>query len=384
MLASTFPARDGDGTPPFVRDLARYQARHFDTLVLVPRVPGGAAVEEVSPTLRIERFAYFPRAWETLADGAILDNVRARPVRAVQVPAFLGAEARAVRAAVRRFRPDAIHVHWLLPQGVVALAAARGVPTVVTTLGGDVYALRDPFSRALKRAVLARVDAVTAMTPDMHRRLLDLGAPPERTHVIPVGADVESVRRLAAGIDPRPGRILFAGRLVEKKGASVLLEALRRLPPGLEWSLDVAGDGPLRASLEAEAEGLAVRFLGRRTRAELARDMAGAAVVVVPSVPAASGDQDGLPVVLMEAMSLGRCAIGSRIPGLADAIEDGVSGLLAAPGDPGALAGALERALADPALCERLGEAARRRSADFSVEATGERFVALLREAAER
>ena len=121
--------------------------------------------------------------------------------------------------------------------------------------------------------------------------------------MLPMGADVDGVRRAGVGVVREPGRLLFVGRLVEKKGLAVLLEALRTLPGA--WSLDVAGDGPLRAELERRAEGLPVRFLGQTSTSDLARAYAACEVLVAPSVPAASGDQDGLPVALLEAMSAG-------------------------------------------------------------------------------
>lgn len=382
MLASTFPAGPDDGTPAFVRDLAAYQAAEFETLVLVPRVPGSARWERVGP-LTVQRFRYFPRRWEDLAAGAILENLRSRRSRWLQVLPFVLAEAWALHRAVRRHRPDVLHLHWLLPQGVAALLAGRRVPWLVTTLGGDVYALSDPVSRRLKRAVLRRAAAVTAMNADMSARLVALGAPAAATHVLPMGADVEAVRAGGDGVGRVPGRILVVGRLVEKKGLAVLLDALRRVDvPG--WSLEVVGDGPLRDGLERAAAGLPVTFRGALPRRELAAAYARSEIVVVPSVQAASGDQDGLPVALLEAMAAGCAVVGSRIAGIDAAVLDGDSGLLVPPGDPAALAATLAELLADPDRRAKLGAAARARSDDFSVAAVGYRYCQLLREVAGR
>ena len=381
VLASTFPAAADDGTPAFVRDLAAHEATEFDTVVLVPRVRGAARRElpAAAGAMVVERFRYFPRRWEDLADGAILENLRRRRSRWLQVVPFVVAEAWALRRAVRRHRPDVLHVHWIVPQGVAALLGARRVPWLVTTLGGDVYALKDPVSSRLKRAVLRRAGAVTAMNTDMAARLVRQGAPAHSTHVLPMGADVDTVRAGGAGVERIPGRIVFVGRMVEKKGLAVLLEALRRVEvPG--WSLEVVGDGPLRASLEAAAAGLPVTFHGSLPRRELAKAYARSEVVAVPSVAAASGDQDGLPVALLEAMAAGCAVVGSRIAGIDAAVVDGESGVLVPPGDPAALAGALADLLADPDRRAKLGFAARARADDFSVASIGDRYCALLRE----
>jgi glycosyltransferase involved in cell wall biosynthesis len=380
VLASTYPGAADDGTPAFVRDLAVAESADFDTVVLVPRVPG-AARREVADGIAVERFRYFPRRWEDLADGAILENLRRRPSRWLQVLPFVLAESWALRRAVRRHRPDVLHVHWIVPQGIAALLAARDVPWLVTTLGGDVYALSDPVSARLKRAVLRRSGAVTAMNADMTARLVAQGAPAGHTHVLPMGADVTAVRAAGAGVTRAPGRILFVGRLVEKKGLAVLLDALRRVrTPG--WSLEVVGDGPLRPALEAAAAGLPVTFRGALPRTELARAYARSEVVAVPSVAAASGDQDGLPVALLEAMAAGCAVVGSRIAGIDAAVLDGDSGLLVPPGDAAALAATLDDLLGDPEKRAKLGAAARARSEEFSVAEVGARYRALLREVA--
>ncbi len=377
VVASTYPAAADDGTPGFVRDIALVEAEEFDTLVLVPRVPGAGHREERSGDLTVQRFRYFPRRWEDLADGAILENLRSRKSRWLQLLPFVLAEALALRRAVRTYRPDVLHVHWILPQGAAALLAARKVPWLVTTLGGDVYALSDPISDRLKRAVLRRARAVTAMNSDMTGRLIDQGAPPEATHVLPMGADVEAIRVAAAGEQQVPGRIMFAGRLVEKKGVAVLLDALRRLP-ATGWTLDIVGDGQLRAELTRLADGLPVTFRGQLSRAELARSYARAEIAVVPSVAAASGDQDGLPVTLLEAMAVGCAVVASRLAGIDAAVVHGESGLLVPPGDAEALAATLEALLADPDRRAKLGAAARSRAEEFSVAGFGARYRRLL------
>ena len=376
VLASTYPARAGDGTPQFVRDLATVEALSYQTTVLVPSVPGGAR-REVDGTLEVRRFRYFPRRWEDLADGAILENLRSRKSRWAQVlPLFL-AEVLAIRREVREVKPDVIQVHWLIPQGLAALIAAPKVPKLVTVHGGDIYGLRDRVSRRLFRAILKNADAVTTMNTDMRDRLVELGADAATTVVLSMGADVTAIRPLAAAAERGTGRILFVGRLVEKKGVSVLLEALRLLED-TGYDLHIAGDGPLRSQLTSDASGLRVTFLGVLGREALAAEFGAASIAVFPSVAAVTGDQDGLPVALLEAMSLGCAVVASDLPGLRDAVEDGRSGLLTTPGSAEELAASLGRLLRDPELCDQLGRAAAIRAESLSVDAIGGRYVALL------
>ena len=382
ILASTFPAREGDGTPSFVRDLAVGLADRFAPLVLVPAVPGGAAEEE-GDGIRVRRYRFFPRRWEDLAAGAILENVRSRTSRLIQVPFFMAAQFFAVRRAVRRERPAVLHAHWIIPQGLVARWAAPRVPLVVTTLGGDLYALGDPVSRALKRSVLKRAKAVTVMNADMRERAIALGANPDTTHVMPMGAQVAQFADAAAGRATRtadagsPVQLLAVGRLVEKKGFHLLIEALAGVDPAT-WSLTIVGDGPERAALEAAAGRLPVDFVGQLTREALTRADAEADVAVFPSVRAASGDQDGLPVALLEAMASGCAVVVSDLPGLDEAVEPGVSGLSVPSGDVAALREALATIIGDPALRATLGADAAERAQSFDVAAVADGYARVL------
>lgn len=391
VVATTYPARPGDGTPAFVADLCGELALEFDVTVVVPSVPGAPA-REVSPdgSLTVVRHRYFPRRWESVADGAILENVRAKRVRLLQVPFLLASQWLAVRRASRAVRPDVIHAHWIIPAGASVRGLARRAPLVVTTLGGDLYALRGALPTRLKRRVVAAARVVTVMNADMAAQARALGATDVR--VMPMGARFGAVGAAAAASQsaeavatevPGPSsgtaplRLLAVGRLVEKKGFDVLLAALRGIP---DAALTVVGDGPSRAELEAAAAGLPVTFAGQLGRAELDTALLAADVAVFPSRRAASGDQDGLPVALLEAMGAGLAVVVSDLPGLNEAVTNNETGVVVPPDDPAALAGALARLAAEPELRARLGAAARERAQQYSVEAVGAGYRALLDE----
>ena len=349
-------------------------------MVVVPRVPGGSA-REVDGMMVVERFRYFPSRWEDLADGAIIENLRARPSRWLQVLPFMICEGLAIRRAVRKFAPDALHVHWIIPQGILALLVARRIPMLVTTLGGDLYALNSAPLRWLKSRVVTHARHVTVMNQEMKERVEALGAAPDSVTVLPMGADLEAIRlveRLPLGHDD-PLRLLFVGRLVEKKGLTVLLEALRRLSP-MPVRLTVVGDGPLRALLEQQAVGLPVQFVGQLGRALLAEQYACHDVVIAPSLVAGSGDKDGLPVALVEAMGAGCAVIASDLPGLNEIVVDGLNGLLVRSGAADELAAAIAGLAADHERVVAFGAGARRAADELSIDSVAQRYRALLRD----
>ncbi|WP_082104672.1 glycosyltransferase [Demequina soli] len=377
VLTSTLPAREGDGTPAFVADLARELGREFEVRILTPAVPGGAPRERLGENVEAIRYRYFPSRWEDLADGAMLENVRARRSRMLQVPFLMGSMAVALRRELREFRPDAIHAHWIIPQGIVARTFAGAVPTVVTTLGGDLYALDGSLARAQKSRVVRAASAITVMNEDMRARVVGLGGDPSTTHVIPMGARFTALSRDDRQVSKpatwrHPVHLLAVGRLVEKKGFDVLLEALRRSRARID--LTIVGDGPERARLEGLAEGLPVTFRGQLRREELDDELAHAGIAVFPSRRASTGDQDGLPVAMLEAMGAGCAVVASDLPGLNEAIEPGHSGVLVPEGDADALARTLEVLAEDQELRAALGAAARERARAYSVEAVGEGY----------
>ena len=386
VLASTYPATPGDGTPSFVRDLAVGLADRFAPRLLVPAVPEGEPFEEADG-VHVARYRFFPRRWEDVAQGAILENVRSRKSRLIQLPFLVASQWFAVRREVRTHRPDVIHAHWIIPQGLVARFAAPRIPLMVTTLGGDLYALNDPVSKALKRSVLRHASVVTVMNEDMRSRAIALGADAAATHVLPMGAQVAQFAGAAAGrasrtpADGTPVRLLAVGRLVEKKGFHLLVEALASIDPST-WQLTIVGDGPERRSLEAASANLPVAFVGQLSREALTRADAEADIAVFPSVRAASGDQDGLPVALLEAMASGCAVVVSDLPGLDEAVEPGVSGLSAPSGNVAALAAALSTLIGDAALRAALGAGAAQRAQSFDVAAVANAYAALLASAA--
>jgi colanic acid/amylovoran biosynthesis glycosyltransferase len=192
--------------------------------------------------------------------------------------------------------------------------------------------------------------------------------------VIRCGVDTRVFSPPVARPADGPLQIVCIGTLHEVKGQTHLIEACRLLrEAGLRFTCRLVGEGPDREALETRiaAAGLSrqVELVGARTRPEIATMLRDADVLVLPSVPTSRGQREGLPVVLMEAMSAGLPVVASGISGIPELVEDGVTGLLVPPGQPVAIAAAVERLGHDPTLRRRLGAAARERVlADFDVD----------------
>ena len=199
-----------------------------------------------------------------------------------------------------------------------------------------------------------------------------------RVALIPHGVDIGRFQSVAPDATNGRVNVLAVGRLVEKKGFPVLVEAAalaRRL-----LAVSIVGDGPMRDALAAQidAAGVAdrVTLAGSMTHSDLPQAYANAHIVAVPSIVSAAGDRDGLPNVVLEAMAMGRPVVASDVGAVAAAVQTDATGILVAPGDAVALAAALDRLASNAGLREHLGAGGRRRvERDYELSACTARLI---------
>lgn len=287
---------------------------------------------------------------------------------------------RRVRRELAAFGPDVVHVHepFAPSTGLWALLASPA-PLVATFHSGAeparLYDALAPVLRRLARRLAVRI-AVSETAAAVARRRLGDGY-----EVIPNGVDVERFAR-AEPADLGPGRkLLFVGRLDERKGFRLAVEAFRRLAPERpDLRLVVAGEGPARRAVDGLPEELRARvvLLGAVPNRDLPRIHAACDAFVAPNT---GGESFG--IVLVEAMAAGLPVVASAIPGFDEVVRDGLDGLLVRPGRVGPLVAALERVLDDPALAERLRDGGRERARAFSWEVVLPRLEAAYRRALE-
>ncbi|MDA0218379.1 MAG: glycosyltransferase family 4 protein [Proteobacteria bacterium] len=265
-----------------------------------------------------------------------------------------------------------LHAHFLHTPASVARYAAlmTGLPWSGSAHAKDIYTSPD-WELAEKLADCRWLVTCTAANRDHLARL----APPGRVGLVYHGLDLARwpaapERPPRDGSAPGDPVILVAvGRAVEKKGLDDLVAALALLPAHLSWRLVHIGGGPLKEALQRQAAqaGLAARisWLGARPQEEVLEAYRSADLFCLAPRIAGDGDRDGLPNVLMEAQSQGLAAVATRVSAVPELIAHGVNGLLVAPGDPPALAEALEALIRDPGRRAAMGAAgeARVRSA---------------------
>ena len=276
-----------------------------------------------------------------------------------------------------------LHAHFLhTPASVTRYAAMlKGLAWTGSAHAKDIWTTPEWE----KREKLASCEWLVTCTAANEAHLSAL-APAGRVELVYHGLDlsrfsfVEKNKIENKGENPaQPVNILSIGRLVEKKGTDLLLDALALLPRELHWRLLHAGGGPLKSRLErrARALGLAdrIEWRGALAQGDILALYRSADLFALASRVASDGDRDGLPNVLAEAQSQGLACVATSVSAIPELIEDGKTGLLVPPESPKELARALEALIRDPALRQRLGDAGRLRvNSRFGLEANLQRL----------
>lgn len=293
----------------------------------------------------------------------------------------------ALQRRLSALQPTLLHAHFGGCASVsLPIAEALDLPFVVTFHGLDATrSSRDRlrqtsltphlYQRRLGR-LKKRVDLFLTVTAFMRNVLISQGFPQDRIRVHRLGIDTSRFRP-----DPAIRRqpvVLFVGRLVEKKGARFLIEAMSRVQqqnPDVE--LVIIGDGPLRSRLESLAFARLKRFhfMGRQPSHVVREWMNRARVFCVPSIRADSGDTEGCGIVFLEAQAMGTPVVATRTGGIPEAVADGRTGILVPERETEALAHAITRLLLEDAMWTRFsGQGIERIGADFEMGRQGERL----------
>lgn len=381
MLAvtSSYPLGPGDGNAPFVREIAQGMARQgAEVHVVLPEHPRLEwSGNDAQVTLHAFRSSLAPASSNAVwgYGQSLSSDRRLRPAALLAAPFVLVSGFLKMLEVVRRTKPDLIHAHWLLPNGLLASVVSRrtGVPFSVSVHGSDVHMISsNPVVSRIGRWVAKRAESITVCSSDLKRRLQAADVPASYLTVVPYGVDVEHFSP-ANDASARPTDVPddsfligAVGRLVEKKGFIHLVEAMAKLPD--DSYLVIVGDGAEMGTLRDRAEDLGIAdrviFLGQQKRDEVRDLLRAIDVLAVPSVIDKSGNVDGLPNVLLEGLASGCAVVASRIAGIPDVVIDGTNGILVDSGSVNDLADALADLRAKPDMRVRLGNEARRRGVE--------------------
>jgi phosphatidylinositol alpha-1,6-mannosyltransferase len=379
---TAFPRNESDVIAPWlVEMLARMRARGVEVEVLTSSYKGMG--DQVTRGIPVHRFRYFPARWENLThEETAPDRMRKSLLYRVMPAFYVAAGMAAAWRLARKGRYDIVHVHWPMPHALFGWSAQRaaGSRVVATFYSVEVRWISRgiPALKAFLKWTIRFPDRAVAISSTTAAEIRTVANVP--VDVIPYTIALPPAAPAKA--PPGETRLLFVGRLVERKGVDVLLRALASLGDLPMVRLIVVGDGPEMHKLAAMAGELGVagrvEFVGRASDERLRQEYARASMFVLPAIVDARGDTEGLGVVLLEAMNSRVPVIASDAGGIVDIVEREKTGLLVPPGDASALAGAIRRLASDHEKARALGEAGYRRLVErFSWDSIVDRWLAI-------
>jgi glycosyltransferase involved in cell wall biosynthesis len=282
------------------------------------------------------------------------------------------------KAEVRRLAAEnaqLFHAHFgTVAVDVWPLARALNLPMIVTLHGYDINIHREWWEaghggfrrRRYPKQLLAlarepRVHFI-AVSEAVRQSAIEFGIAAEKISVCYIGVDTQRFKPGSQPIAHRPRRVLFVGRLVEKKGATHLIEAFASVTRALpDAELVIVGDGPLRSQLDEQAHTIPahISFLGALNSDQVKLQMDQARVFCLPSITANNGDAEGLPIVILEAQACGLPVVTSARGAVGEAVVKGESGFTFPERDSKRLARLLTSLLTDDALAETYSHSTR-------------------------
>ena len=357
VLASTYPRWENDHEPGFVHELCKRLTQQFHVIALVPDAVN-ADPNGFLDGVQVIRYKYAPKKLQSLVNnGGIVNNLKAFWWKWLLVPSFLIGQYFAVRKILDTQKVDVIHAHWLIPQGWIASRFSKqfNLPYIVTSHGGDLFGLQGSMLTKIKKQVAEDATAMTVVSQAMQDYLSQMCIRPQHLDVIPMGVDLQHRFIPNPNIKRYHNELLFVGRLVPKKGLNFLLDALAILVnEHPELRLNIVGFGPEESALKQQVArlnlGKNVNFLGARSQDQLPQMYQQATLFVAPFVRADNGDQEGLPVALMEAIGCGCPAVVGHVVGIEDLLGEDIQHIAVHPHNSQELVSAISKTLNEPTL----------------------------------
>lgn len=339
ILTTSFPRWPGDYMGIFVFEAARALQRRGHQVKVIAIHSPGSKTRETWDGMEIIRTQYLPEKWELLQSqgGGLPEVWKSRPWARLQVLPFMLAHFINILVSTRGW--DMLHANWTLSGSMAwAVHLLTGKPYVVTVQGSDIFkAPRLPLVAGITRTVLRGAKKVLALSESLSGAVVALGVDPEMVEVVPNGVNTQ--RFLPALSADRADQVLFVGSLIERKGVRYLLEAFASLHQcRLSTRLVLVGEGSQRDEYEEKARVLGIAsnvlFTGSQTQEQVSAWMQSSRLFVLPSI------EEGLGVVLLEALACGTPIVATRVGGIPDVVVADV-GRLVPPADPEQLKAAM-------------------------------------------
>lgn len=359
VISSVYPTTSDGNHGAFIREAVlqmRSLGIHFT--IFTPAYEGSQTHN--LDNIEIYRFRYFFKRFENLVRDGAPTKLQKQPLYILVALLYILLGAWQLFWLCKKLKPDLLHVNWPFPHGLMAYPVNKllGIPMLFSFHGAELLlAKKFNFVGSILRWQIPMAKGVTANSSFTQALIQKLYS--GEVTVIPYGLTIEPKHPV-----PRKPeediKLLFVGRLDERKGLRYLLEALPLVLSKYSVRLRIVGKGILEDEIKAQCRELkletVVDFLGFVSKEELANEYASCDIFVLPAIVDSKGDTEGLGIVMIEALAHEKPVIASAVGGIIDVIQSGITGVLVKEKDPQALFQAIIDLIADPVRAKELGQ----------------------------
>ncbi|EKD94519.1 MAG: group 1 glycosyl transferase [uncultured bacterium] len=372
VLTHTFPKSKNDTTAAFMKSFVEGLVEAGNKVVLLtPYTDNFVNLDKRYKTVKY-KYIWF-NSWHKLGySGAMKADIDLKIINYFLIPFMIFFGVISLFKTVYRYKINIINVHWLLPNGLIALIVSKltKVPYIITVPGTDAYLVYKNKIFALVAKIISNSSAgIISNSNFLLKRATDLGIKNKPTAVISYPIDIKQFKISEFGIDELRTKlkitnsnliVLAIGRLVYKKGFVYLIKAISEIvkkKPNVK--LIIGGDGDLKEILRLLVQRLKivdnVLLVGNISRNEMLTYYNLADIFVAPSIVDKKGNADGGPVVSYESMACGKAQIATEILGVSDIIKDGVNGYVVKQRNTVELVNALNDLLVSKSKRDKMG-----------------------------
>ena len=346
ILTTTFPiSRNDYTTPRFVYDLSLHLSqRGYNIVVLTPDRPNSLDKDEkITDFFLIHRFRYYVKKKQSLTTGeGIIPIIKKSKKSIFLIPFLVFKQFFMTRKMIEKYQIDIINSHWLVPSGLIGAIFQKFTKkkNFVTIHAAGLHLLEKiPFGKAIARFIFKNSIKILVVSNYGKVRFLNLISKTDKdsfnkkVKVIPMGADIKMFDNpnLKIPFEKNSFNVMFIGRLVEKKGLKYAINAFNQIKDKNIY-FHICGSGPLKDELINLTDKLdlndKVKFYGKISEEDKIKFLNSTDILLVPSIETKQGDKEGLPVVILEALSVGLPVIATNVGGIKDGVINNQTGLL--------------------------------------------------------
>lgn len=388
VTTTTYPKSNKDTSPRFVHDLCKgFKKKEVTPIVLTPH-SYGLETKDTIDNITIFRYKYFFEKYELISGNGIVNKIKKKPFLTVLIPFLMFFQFIAIFKLIKKYDIDIILANWIVPQGLIAIFVKKllkkEIKIYIISHGGDAKLLNsNSILKRIGNFVMNNATKTIAVSSYVKKTLSEISRKNLKFNTIPMGVDIDKFNNNKE-IEKKKYDLIFVGRLEEKKGVKILIDAIKELSlKDLYFNVIIIGSGTLKNSLQKRTSEYnlnnSITFTGSLTHEQIVEYMSLSKIFILPSIDL-SYDSEGLPTVLLEAMAMGLAIITTDAGGITDVAKNDYNSILIEQNNVKMLSEKIETLINNPSELKKLKLNALKTAKEYSYENIVERYYKVIKE----